>query len=220
MVLSTLGDAICPREKGTAIGNEIRQAFSRCLWHFGGRQPVLGLEQQQEVERTQCEGCFGFAILSHPKRLRWAEPLPPSGTWGGPAERQSRSPGEAPACRGSGGAAVPPARLPGWQHVTTGSASSSPDAADPRAVCGLSEERRNERVTAARQAPSGRRPLSCLIMRRAGQRDRRMLFLAPRRAAEGCLCHRAHLAGMSRVSICIKQSPDPQMRRSQSTKCR
>ena len=113
--------------------------------------------------------------------------------------------------------------LPGWQHwkagsgkLLAGSESSLPAAADPRAVRRLSaDERLNEHITSARQAESGRRLLSCLIPRRAGHWDRRMLLLGLWRAlrgAEGCLCHHAHLAGMSRVSICIKSLQDPQMR--------
>lgn len=162
---------------------------------------------------SQCKGCFGFAILSHPKRLRWAQPSPPSGARGAPAERQSRSPGEAPACRGSGGG------LPCPPHVSQAGSTKRPGLRAPRPALRILVRFsgcQSSGVTSMSVLLSGRRPLSCLIMRRAGQRDRRMLFLAPRRAAEGCLCHRAHLAGMSRVSICIKQSPDPQMRLSQS----
>lgn len=85
MVLSTLGDAICPREKGAAIGNEIRQAFSRCLWHFGGRQPVLGLEQQQEVERTHsAKAALVLPSFPIPKGCDGQSPYPPAVLGGDP----------------------------------------------------------------------------------------------------------------------------------------
>lgn len=79
MVLSTVGDVICPREKGAARGSEIGQAFSRCLWHFGGRQPVLGLGQQQEVERAHsAKAALVLPSFPIPKGCDGHSPHPPA----------------------------------------------------------------------------------------------------------------------------------------------